>query len=115
MSAGIHHIVLERGVDWADGRFRYNAGTPQVIADLTGYSGRMRIRTSTDTDVELLARTTANGGMTLGGALGTVIVNLPGTQISSSLPVGTYVYDIIITSGGGVPYEIVKGYCVVNG
>ena len=56
--------------------FRWHAtfknGAPAVATDLTGYKARMQMRSEIDASAFLMELTTENGGITLGGALGTI-------------------------------------------
>lgn len=73
----------------------WKTGTPPAVVDLTGCTARMQVRGKlTDTAV-LLELTTANGGIALGGAAGTVTINLSATQTAAITWV-TAVYDLEI-------------------
>lgn len=81
-----------------------------TLIDLTGYSARMQIRTGYDAPTFALELTTANGGIVLGGTLGTVTINLSATQtgaiVTTSLvgmpPYQNFVYDLELTIGAVV-------------
>ena len=47
-------------------------GSPAALVNLTGYTARMQIREELASAAVLLSLTTENGGITLGGALGTI-------------------------------------------
>ncbi len=109
---------------------RYEAGVPRVVLDihqgetvslsctykdddgnavnLTGYTAALTIRPSADSDVALLSLTQVSG-ITLGGALGTIVVALTATQ-TAALTAGrpAAVFDLEITSGATVT-PLLKG------
>ena len=77
------------------------AGTP---VNLTNYTASCRITSLDDTDLAVTTLTAANGGLTLGGALGTVTINwqasISGTPIIDNTPeVGSYRLFVINPSG----------------
>lgn len=77
------------------------AGTP---VNLTSYTASCRITSLDDTDLSTTTLTAANGGLTLGGALGTVTINwqasISGTPIINGTPeVGSYRLFVINPSG----------------
>lgn len=53
-------------------RLTWKAGTPAVAVDLTGCTARMQVREEIDSEDALVSLTTANGGIALGGAAGTI-------------------------------------------
>lgn len=53
-------------------RLTWQTGTPPVAVDLSGWSARMQIRPTIGSDQVLATLTTDNGGITLGGAAGTI-------------------------------------------
>jgi len=55
----------------------YKAGKPAAPVDLTGYAARFQARERPGAPDVLLELTTENGGVTLGGVAGTVVVDIP--------------------------------------
>lgn len=77
------------------------AGTP---VNLTSYTASCRITSLDDTDLSITTLTAANGGLTLGGALGTVTINwqatIGGNTVMSITPeVGSYKLFVVNPSG----------------
>jgi hypothetical protein len=80
------------------------------LINLTGYTARMQVRTNYDASAVALELTDTNGGITLGGVLGTVVINITPTQtlamVMSSLvgmpPYQNFVYDLEITTGSNI-------------
>ena len=79
--------------------------------NLTGYTARMQLRTSYTSNTAVLSLTQASG-LTLGGAAGTIDINITSIQ-TTALAVGTYVYDLEMTSGSEVT-TILEGTFVVT-
>lgn len=63
--------------------------------NLTGYTARMHIRDSVDASTTIATLTTENGGITLGGAAGTVEL-LMAAAATSAIAVSQAVYDLEI-------------------
>lgn len=98
MPAAIYDFEIEQGTTlnkqmvWKD-----STGAP---VDLSGYTARMQMRPSVSSDTVLLNLTTENGGITLGGALGTITLHFTDAQTSALTKGG--VYDIEVVTGGNV-------------
>lgn len=76
--------------------------------DLTGFTARMQIRSSLSSIVVIHELTTANGGITLGGAAGTVGLLIPAAT-TTSFDFTTAVYDLELVSGSGVVTRLLSG------
>lgn len=77
--------------------YKDNNGDP---VDLTGYTARLQVRISYDSDV-LLELTTENGGIELGGALGTIRL-LASASDTADLDFSKARYDLELVSGSTV-------------
>lgn len=114
MSAARWNIVIEQGANLVLELTWEADGTP---VDLTGYTGAMDVRrwyAESDGNTVLTAETLGGGGngfMTLGGALGTVSINIPAAN-TMTVAGGDYVYDIELTSGNGTVYRVAEGVAV---
>ena len=73
----------------------WKAGTPATPVNLTGCTARMHIRSEIADPVPLVELTTENGGITLGGALGTITLRLSAVA-TAALTWTTGVYDLEI-------------------
>jgi hypothetical protein len=89
-------------------RLNYNYPQPSTVTyerpagtavNLTGYTAACKIVSLDDTDLGITTLTTANGGLTLGGVLGTITVNWH-TFIASIPEVGSWKLVVINGSGG---------------
>jgi hypothetical protein len=93
---------FHRQITWSDDNGPVN---------LTGYTARMQIRASYTSATALISLTQASG-LTLGGAAGTIDINITSNQ-TTALAAGTYVYDLEMTYGATVK-TILKGTFVVT-
>lgn len=101
MAAAKLKLVIEQGATFRK-LLTWKAGTPLAPVDLTGCTARMQIRSTLPSPTVLHELTTENGGITLGGAAGTITLYI--SPIQSALMAWTAgVWDIeIITSAGDV-------------
>jgi len=109
--AGTYNIVCDAGatltrtLTWRDAN--------DALVSLVGYTGRMQVRADVESTSTVLSLTTANGGLTLGGALGTILITVSSTE-STTLTAGDYVYDLELVSGTGVVTRLVQGQFTVR-
>lgn len=98
---------------------RFNAYTSggEVLyhppVNLTGFTARMQIRETVESTTVLHSLTTENGGITLGGAAGTIALTISATD-TAAFTFDTAVYDLEVVSGGGVVTEIASGAVLMN-
>ncbi len=113
MNAAIYDLQVETGATfqlsmvWKD-----SLGAP---INLSGYSAKMQFRTSpSDTTVVMEASTVA-GTIVLGGSLGTISVTIPAATTGLiSDTIQQLVYDLIVTSPGGVVTRLVQGKAYIS-
>ena len=80
--------------------------------NLTGFTGVLTIR---DRDgVTLLTLTTENGGLTFGGAAGTVTITIA-SGVTAGLTWKTGTYDLLLTGGGRTDPYMQGTFNVVGG
>jgi hypothetical protein len=79
--------------------------------DLTGYTGTMTVRPFLGATTTTLVASTENGKLTLGGATGSVTVTFTATE--TSIKAESYVYDIVLNSGGTIT-RILEGQFIVT-
>jgi len=110
MPAGNYNITAEQGstftrvLTWRDAN--------DALINLTGYTARMQVRTDYASSATALSLTTANGQITLGGALGTITLLVSATDMSA-VSAGSYVYDLEMVNGSTVT-RLVQGTFTVN-
>lgn len=76
--------------------------------DLTGYTARMQIRETLDATIILATLTTENGGITLGGAAGTIDLLLDAAA-TALLDFTNAVYDLELVDTAGVVTRLLSG------
>ena len=109
--AGFYDIVADQGatfqrvLTWKDAQ-----GSP---INLTTYTARMQVRKSVSAGEALVSLTTSNGYITLGGALGTITLNCPASELA--FDAGDWVYDLEVESAAGVVTRIVMGRFLMRG
>lgn len=101
MPAAIHNITIEAGatfswrITWKD-----DAGDP---VDLSGYVARMQVRRSHSSDATIFALTSAGGGITLGGAAGTIDISISAAATAAAITAAMEaVYDLELEAAGVV-------------
>jgi len=110
MPAGIYNIVAEQGATLTR-TITWNNTAGQPI-NLTNYTARMQVRNDYDSSTALLTLTTENGGITLGGVLGTVILTVSASSMAL-VASGSYVYDLELVLSDVVT-RLVQGSFTVN-
>ena len=110
--AGDYTLKIEQGATlllaatWKD-----SSGT---AINLTGYTARLSVRTHHSSDTVLLSLTTANGGITLGGAAGTIAVTATAVQTAAIAAPIVGVYDLELVSSAGAVTRLIEGGAVVT-
>jgi hypothetical protein len=97
--SGVYDLRLEAGADF-ERTLTWVADGDAV--NLTGYTARLQIRDKQTSTEPLLALTTENGGLTLGGAAGTIalVISAAGTMtLSDALLTGIYDLELIAPAG----------------
>lgn len=87
--------------------------TGNTLWNLTGYTATMTIRPFVGSDTTTLVLTNGNG-ITLGGALGTVSVDISAATTADFAP-SRYVYDFVLNSGSVVTRLLEGKFVVVPG
>mgnify|MGYP000630287918 CR=1 FL=1 len=109
MIPGKYNMVCPQGSTF-DQQLTYAIN--DIPVNLTGYTARMQVRekyTSTSANITL---TTENGGITLGGALGSISL-LIGASATSAIVAKDYVYDLELISNQ-IVYRIIEGKFIVT-
>ena len=108
MTAGKHDIVIEQGADfkrvftWKD-----SAGS---AVNLTGYSAAMMIkkRKSDASGVAIFNKTNSNAEIALGGAAGTITIDIGGAD-TAGMDFDWGYYDIELTDGSSNITRLLEG------
>jgi hypothetical protein len=111
-----------------DGTHSFSAGKVATIFGVDGtFDGTFTVINAPTTTSFTVAYIATNGsltlgasptatltaGITLGGVAGTIVINITAAQ-TTALTAGNYVYDLELTSGGGVVTRILEGSFVVT-
>lgn len=99
MPAFKQNLTIEQGATF-DKSYLWKAGKPLVPVDMTGYTGRMQIRTVVDSVTVLHELSTMNGEITL-GSNGIVRMTIP-AAITEAFSFTSAVYDLEIIFGSTV-------------
>lgn len=78
-----------------------------TLVNLTGYTAKMQGRNTVSSPVTLFNLTTENGGITLGGVLGTISLFMSAAQTTALISNG--VYDLKLISAGGLVTRLLQG------
>jgi hypothetical protein len=102
------HLICEANASFSY-VIQYNNPSGSAF-NLTGYSASMSVA---DRKGNLLVSlTTSNGGIALGGILGTITLTIAAAT-TATFTAGTYVWDLILTSGS-VNTRAAEGWFLVN-
>jgi hypothetical protein len=110
MLAGVYKIICDQGATFQRVLTITDANDDPM--NLTGYTARMQVRPEIESSDLLVELTTQNGRITLGGAAGTIALNLT-PQITATIDRDGF-YDLEIISSGGAVHRVVRGRFVVN-
>lgn len=109
MSAGTYNILAEQGATFIRTvLYTDSAGDP---IDLTGFTAAMQVRSTASSGTVILALTTENSRLTLGGAAGTIDVLVSAADMTALTP-GKYVYDLELYNGAEVTRLIEGSFTV---
>ena len=110
MPAGNYDITCDQGATFSRViTWKNSNGTP---IDLTNYTARMQVRANYPSTTVVLELTTVNGGITLGGALGTITLAATATT-TAAIAADQYVYDLELITGSNVT-RVVEGSFTVT-
>jgi phage tail sheath gpL-like len=109
MTAGIYNTTIDQGSIWSV--VLVYTDSNNVPVNLTGYTAAMQLRQNYNSATADLTLTTANGGITIVGATGTITITATATQ-TGLLDAGLYVYDLELTSGSNIS-RLIQGQLTV--
>lgn len=110
MVPGKYNIVCPQGSTLSQ-ELTYSIN--DVNVNLTGYSARMQVREKYTSTSTVLNLTNSNGGIVLGGASGTITINVTATQ-TSNITAKEYIYDLELVSSSNVVNRIIEGKFIVT-
>lgn len=92
----------------------WQAGIPPVPVNLTGCTAKMHVRSKAGDPTLLIASTTENGGIVLGGTTGSIEFCKLTAAASAAITWTTAVYDLKITFPDGTVTRKISGSIVVS-
>ena len=110
MAAGTLDFTIEQGATF---NLLLTWKINNTLVNLTGYTARLQARVDVEDSELILSLTTSNGGITLGGAAGTISLDQTATQ-TTLLPAGTYVYDLELIASNSTVTRLVQGELLVS-
>lgn len=111
MAAGIYDITVEQGATFRlEATWKDSTGAP---VNLTGYSARMQIRETYESEEIIFSFTSTGGSIVLGGALGTVVVTGSATD-TAKIPMTPAVYDLELEASNGVVTRLLQGRAIIT-
>ena len=109
--AGSFDFTIEQGATFHLG-MTWKIDT--VPVNLTNWTARLQARVDVeDTEVILSLTTDAGGGITLGGAAGTITLDRNATQ-TALLQTGQFVYDLELISPSNIVTRLIEGKFIVT-
>ena len=111
MSAVIYDFYVEQGATYQlDITWKQPDGTP---VNLTGYTARMQIRKTVKSTDPLISLTTTNGRITLGGAQGTVTLEIA-AEDTADFTTFCGVYDLEVEASDGTVTRLLEGQVEIS-
>lgn len=107
MSCSNYNITINQGATF-DQQMTYYQPDGITPINLTDYTARMQIRPSIASSNVILSLTTENGGIALGGVLGTIVLNVSATA-TAALNFDAAVYDLELESDDGFVTRLLAG------
>jgi len=102
--AGRHNFDCEQGQTFQRVLTLKTDGVP---LNLTGHSAKMQVRKDFNSTAVIVELSTTNGRIVLGGALGTITLNLSAAETFAIARSG--IYDLELTSPSNVESRIIEG------
>lgn len=107
-----YDMTIYQGADF-ERVLTWSLGEPAVLVNLTGYTARMQLRTIPASDDVALELTTENGRISLGGAAGTINLDLP-ASVTEDLAANQYAYDLEVIAPSGFVTRLIEGFVNVD-
>lgn len=99
IEVGVYNFTIRKGQTFYE-VLTYKDSTGALV-NLTGYTAKMQIKFKKDDVAYIQELSTSNSKITLGGALGTITLNLTATE-TLNLPLGLFYYGIDLINGATV-------------
>ena len=99
MTAGIYNVTIEQGATLSRTIYWYDE--TDTLVNLTTYTARATFKDKFGGTV-IVALTTENSGITLGGALGTIVLAITATATAAFTAPSHGVWDLELINGASV-------------
>ncbi len=114
MAASKIKLLIKQGATFRK-RLTWKTGSPAAAVNLTGYTARMQIRKDIADALPVAELTTENGGITLGGAAGTIDFYLSDTVTAAyTWEDGVLDLELVAPGTGGDVIRLVEGTAAVS-
>lgn len=106
-----YHLTIYQGASFSQNMIWQDQEEEPI--DLTGYTARMMARASLGATSPFISLTTENGGITLGGDEGTILLAMTAAQ-TEALTESVGLYDLELVAPGGGVVRLLQGNITVN-
>jgi hypothetical protein len=111
MSAAIYNATIDQGATFSlQVVYKDENG---VAINLTGYTAALQVRQNYYDTTAVVSLSSPSNGITITGATGTINITMTAVQ-TGALDEGFYVYDLEITSSGGIVTRLIQGQFTVS-
>jgi hypothetical protein len=111
MSAAIYNATIDQGATFSlTVVYKDENG---VAINLTGFTAALQIRQSYSDAAALVTLSSPSNGIAITPLTGTIVITMTAAQ-TGSLDEGYYVYDLEITSSGGIVTRLIQGQFTVS-
>lgn len=111
MAAGNYDLTIEQGATFYQQIIWKDANEDPI--DISGYTARMQIRKTVKATTSILSLTTENGRITLGGAAGTITLEVA-AEDTADLTEFCGVYDLELEASDGTVTRLLQGQIEVS-
>lgn len=111
MPASLYDLSIEQGATWVLSLVWRDSDEEPI--DLTGYSARMQVRPSVGSDEVLLNLSTEGGQITLGGAAGTIVIEVD-AETTAAVQGRRGAYDLELESSDGTVTRLLRGSVAIS-
>lgn len=110
LEPGVYHLKIRQGKTL---RKVFTFKIAGVLVNLSGYTARAQVRQIPDASTALVDLSTANGGIALGGALGTITLILADTATANLTPINA-VWELELIEPGGDVMSLLYGPATIQ-
>ena len=108
MQPARYNFTVQQGATWRQVFTMHQGDTSSAVVNLTNYTATLTIKDKPADSTALATLSTSNGGIVLGGTLGTITVLQTATQ-TNAYTWANGEYRLLLTAPGGDTNEILFG------